>query len=136
LAGAAPGPGPQLCDPSPLAIRIAPYAMTVAFILLATSHAPSHLRAWARHPMLVGVIIWSPVHLAANGDTRGTVLFVALLAYALYDPGSVVRRHALVAFEPRLRADATSVTVGVIIALLVMTFHRVLFGPAVAPFSV
>jgi uncharacterized membrane protein len=130
------GPGPQLFAPSALAIRLAPYMMIVAFILLATSHSPSHLRAAVRHPMLVGVILWATVHLLANGDARGTLLFGALLAYAVVDLVSVINRHAVAVFEPRLRADVISMIAGTVIALLVMTFHRVLFGPAVVPFSI
>jgi uncharacterized membrane protein len=108
----------------------------VAFILLASSHSPSHIRAAVKHPMLCGVIIWSLVHLFANGDTRGTVLFGALLAYAIVDLVSAVRRHAVATFEPRTRADVISVVAGTVAALLLMTFHRVLFGHAVVPFSV
>jgi uncharacterized membrane protein len=130
------GPGPQLFAPSPLAIRIAPYVMTLVFILLATSHSPSHIRATVKHPMLLGVILWATVHLFANGDTRGTVLFGALLAYALVDLVSAIRRHAVATFTPRARADVIGIVAGVVVALLVMTFHRVLFGPAVVPFSV
>jgi uncharacterized membrane protein len=130
------GPGVQLFAPSPFAVRIAPYVMILVFILLASSHAPAHLRAAVRHPMLVGVILWAIVHLCANGDTRGTILFGAFLAYAVVDLVSATRRHAVAAFEPRWRADIVAVVAGTVVALLVMTFHRVLFGPAVVPFSV
>lgn len=130
------GPGPQLFAPSPTAIRLAPYAMIVVFILLASSHSPSHIRATVRHPMLIAVILWAIVHLFASGDARGTLLFGALLAYALVDLASVIQRRAVAVFEPRTRADIIAVVAGTIVALLVMTFHRVLFGPAVVPFSV
>jgi len=130
------GPGAQLFAPFALAIALAPYVMTLAFILLASSHSPSHIRAAVKHPMLIGVILWSIVHLLANGDTRGTVLFGALLAYSVVDLVSVIRRGAVAVFEPRARADVISIVAGVIVALLVMTFHRVFFGPAVVPFSV
>jgi len=129
------GPGEPLFAPSPLAQRAAPYAMIVAFILLATSHTPSHLRAAVKHPMLIGVIIWSLVHLFANGDSRGTLLFGALLAYGIVDLVSAVARHAAASFEPRARADVVSVVAGTLVALLVMAFHRVLFGHAIVPFS-
>jgi len=129
------GPGRPLFTPSPLAQRGAPYAMVVAFILLATSHAPSHLRAALRHPMLIGVMIWSLVHLCANGDTRGTLLFGAFLAFAIVDLVSAVSRHAVASFEPRARADVISIVGGTLVALLVMALHRVVFGHAVVPFS-
>ena len=66
--------GPQLFAPLAAARVIAPWAMLLAFILFASSHAPSHLREAVKHPMLLGTLIWSAVHLAANGDLRGTVL--------------------------------------------------------------
>jgi uncharacterized membrane protein len=136
LGWRAAGPGPQLFAPSPLAIRVAPFVMIAVFILLASSHAPAHLRAAVRHPMLIAVMLWSIVHLFANGDTRGTILFAAFLGWALVDLASVVRRRAVATFEPRWRADLIAIVAGTLIALLVMTFHRVLFGPAVVPFSV
>src|SRR5689334_12269287 len=46
------GPGPQLFAPFRLAIAAAPYVMTLVFILLASSHSPSHIRATVKHPML------------------------------------------------------------------------------------
>jgi len=130
------GPGPALFQPSPLARRAAPYAMTAAFILLASSHTPSHIRASVKHPMLIGVIIWALVHLFANGDTRGTLLFGALLAYGVVDLISAVARGAVAVFEPRARADVISVVAGTVVALVVMTFHRVLFGHPAVPFSI
>jgi uncharacterized membrane protein len=135
LGWRAAGPGAQVFAPSPIAIRIAPFVMIVVFILLASSHAPANLRAAVKHPMLIAVILWAAVHLAANGDTRGTILFGAFLAYAVVDLVSVVRRHAVAVFEPRWTADVIAVVAGTIVALVVMALHRVLFGPAVVSFS-
>jgi uncharacterized membrane protein len=128
--------GPQLFAPLDGARAVAPYAIAIAFILFATSHAPSHLRATVKHPQLLGLLIWSGVHLAANGDLRGTLLFGAFLAYAAIDLVSVLQRGAAASFAPRIRADLISVIAGIAGALLAMVFHRVLFGPAVVPFGV
>jgi uncharacterized membrane protein len=128
--------GPQLFAPSPAAMRLAPYAVTLAFILLASSHGPSHLRAAVKHPMLIGVIVWALVHLLANGDARGTLLFGAFLAYGIVDLVSAIARGAVKTFEPQWRADVIAVVVGIVIALAVMTFHRVFFGLAVVAFSI
>jgi uncharacterized membrane protein len=127
--------GTQLFAPVGAARAIAPYAMALAFILLASSHAPSHLRAKVKHPMLIGVIVWAAVHLLANGDLRGTLLFGVFLAYALIDLASVIRRGVVPSFVPRARADLVSIVAGTVAALLVMTFHRVLFGVGAVPFS-
>jgi uncharacterized membrane protein len=128
--------GPQLFAPLAAARAIAPWAILLAFILFASSHAPSHMRAVVKHPMLLGTLIWSTVHLAANGDLRGTVLFGAFFAYSIIDLFSTLQRGATASFAPRGRADLISVAAGVVAALLVMIFHRPLFGTAVVPFGV
>ncbi|HJV52525.1 MAG TPA: NnrU family protein [Noviherbaspirillum sp.] len=124
---------PQLFAPSATAIMIAPLAMVVSFILLASSHMKNHIRRAVRHPMLIGVGIWAAVHLLANGEAKATVLFGAFLAYAVIDLVSAVARHAVKSFAPVARQDVIAVVAGTVLALLVMAFHRTLFG--VAPVS-
>lgn len=121
--------------PFPVARALAPWAMTLSFILFAAANMRGRLRRVLGHPMLLGLIIWSLVHLLANGDRTGTVLFGAFLAYALIDLASAVRRGAVKSFEPVGKHDAIAVVAGVVVALAVMTFHRVLFGVAVVPFG-
>lgn len=128
--------GAQWFAPLPAARAAAPYAMITVFILLAAANSPSHIRAAIKHPMLIAVLIWSVVHLLANGDARGTILFAAFAAYASVDLLSVLRRGAVTSFTPRPRADAIAVVAGTCIALLVMTFHRLLFGASVVSFGV
>jgi uncharacterized membrane protein len=136
VAGYATGErGAQWFAPSPAARAMAPSSMTVAFILLAAAQGPSHLRARLRHPMLIGVLIWSVVHLLANGDARGTILFGGFVAYAALDLVSAVSRHAVATFVPRWRSDAIAVVAGIAAALLVMLLHRYLFGVRVVPFG-
>ena len=122
--------------PVPAARAIAPYAMALSFILFAAANMRGHLRRILQHPMLIGIMIWSSVHLLANGDRTGTVLFGAFFAYAVVDLVSAVRRRAVKAFEPVIRHDVIAVGAGIGIALAVMTFHRVLFGVAVVSFGV
>lgn len=130
------GPGERVFAPLPVAIAIAPYAVTLAFILFAAANMRTHIRHCVRHPMLLGLLIWAGVHLLANGDTRGTVLFGAFVAYALVDLASAIHRHAVKTFTPTLRHDAIAVVSGTALALAVMTFHRLLFGPAVVSFGI
>ena len=67
------------------------------------------------------------------------MLFGAFAAWALVDLVSLVSlvaRGSTQAFTPRWRADIVSVIAGLVLAFLVMAFHRVLFGPQVVPWSV
>lgn len=128
-------PGPRLFAPSATAIRIAPYAMVSVFILLAAANMRGHTRHLLTHPMLFAIIVWSTVHLLANGDLRGTLLFGGFLAYGLIDLASVIGRGAVKAFVPSARFDVIAVGAGIVVALVVMTFHRVLFGVKVVAFG-
>jgi len=128
--------GAQLFAPQPAARAVAPLAMTVSIILLAAANMRAHLRRALGHPMLLGLAIWSTVHLLANGDARGTLLFGAFLAYALIDLASAVRRRAVKPFVPDAKYDLIAVVGGGAVALAVMTAHRLLFGVAVVPFGI
>lgn len=120
--------GPRLFNPSPAAIMIAPLAMVISFILLAAANMKTHIRRMIGHPMLIGVGIWAAVHLLANGHAKASVLFGAFLAYAVLDLLSAVARHATKSFTPVLRQDVIAVVAGTALALLVMAFHRQIFG--------
>src|SRR5437879_2378773 len=94
-----------------------------------------HIRRVLKHPMLIAIAIWAAVHLLANGDTKGTVLFASILAYALVEFVSAVQRHATKLFAPSARHDAMAVAAGIVAALAVTAVHRVLFGAAVVPWG-
>ena len=129
------GPREPLFAPVAGAAAIAPLAMVVSFILFAAANMRGYLRKRLQHPMLIGLLIWSTVHLLANGDRAGTVLFGAFLAYAVIDLASAISRRAVKPFEPEIRFDAMAVGGGLLVALVVMSFHRMLFGPQVVPFG-
>jgi uncharacterized membrane protein len=127
--------GEQLFPPSSLAIAIAPYAVTLALVLFAAANMRGHTRRIVKHPMLLGLAIWAAVHLAANGDTRGTVLFASFLAYAAVDFASALQRHAVRSFDVAPRHDLIGVVAGIVVALALMALHRVLFGVRVVPWG-
>ena len=126
----------RLFAPSAAAQAVAPLAMTLAFILFAAANMRGHLRHALKHPMLLGLLIFSGVHLLANGDLRGTVLFGALFAYAVVDLASAVARNAVNAFVPRRKFDIIAVVGGIVIAFGVMVLHRMFFGVPVVAFGV
>jgi uncharacterized membrane protein len=128
--------GPQLYAPSSSARAAAPAVMTVSFVLFAAANMRGHLRHTLRHPMLLGLLLWSGVHLLANGDLRGTVLFGAFFAYGVVDLVSAVARGTVKTFEPIARHDGIAIVGGIAAALVVMGLHRWLFGVKVVAFGV
>lgn len=133
--GRAPS-APRLFDPFPAAIMAAPAVMLLSFVLLAAANMRTHIRRTIRHPMLIGVGLWATVHLLANGEARASLLFGAFLVYVVVDLLSAVQRHAVKSFVPVARQDAMAVGAGIVLALIVMAFHRQLFGAAAVPWGV
>jgi len=137
VVGYAMAPATQrLFAPVPAAITVAPYAMALSFILFAAANMRGYIRKRLQHPMLLGLLIWAIVHLLANGDLRGTVLFGAFVAYAVIDLASAVSRHAVKSFVPAIKYDYMAVAGGIAVAIAVMTVHRPLFGVRVVAFGV
>ncbi|WP_374547494.1 NnrU family protein [Rhodoblastus sp.] len=104
----------QLWYPPIWARHLAFTLMLPAFVLVVAAYTPSHIRDWARHPMLAGVTLWAAAHLAANGDLLALLLFGSFLLFSLYDRISASRRE--VPPRPAARgwaADGAAVLVGV-----------------------
>jgi uncharacterized membrane protein len=128
--------GEQVFAPSATARQFAPYAVAIAFVLLAAANMRSHIRRTLVHPMLLGIGLWAATHLLANGHLKATLLFGAFLFYAVLDLGSAVARGARKAFVPQAKYDAMALGGGTLLALFVMGLHRWLFGIPVVSWGI
>ena len=77
-------PREQIFEPSQTALTFLPAAMAVAFVLIALANVPGRLRRLLRHPMLAGVLIWSALHLLANGDLASNLLFGTFALWSVF----------------------------------------------------
>lgn len=104
--------------------------MLFAAIAIVAAYVPSHVKAWLKHPMLVGVKTWAVAHLLANGDIASIVLFGAVLAWAVFDRISVKRRNLPVPVAPKNWAgDALVIGGGLVLYLaLAYLFHPYVVG--------
>lgn len=104
--------------------------MVFSCIFLVAAYVPSHIRTRLKHPMLVGVKTWALAHLLANGDAASMTLFLAILAWAVYDRISLKRRSAPVPAAPSgYGGDAVAVVGGLVLyALLAFVFHPYVIG--------
>ena len=59
--------------------------MLAALFMLDVGRAKGAVRTKVRHPMLLGVAIWSTAHLLVNGDLASLVLFGGLGLWALVE---------------------------------------------------
>lgn len=137
VAGYARAPAePRMFAPFVGAVHAAPLVMIASFILLAAANMKTHIRRAVRHPMLIGVGLWALVHLLANGTEKATLLFGAFLAYAVLDLVSATQRNAVKSFTPVKKQDVIAIGSGAVLALLFMTFHRLIIGVKVVPWGI
>lgn len=57
--------------------------MVLAVLLLGMGSSKGKMRAWLRHPMLWGVVVWGVAHLLVNGDLPSVILFGGMILWAL-----------------------------------------------------
>ena len=91
-------------DPPVWTRHLALLLVLFAFISLAAAYVPSHIRAKAKHPMLLAVKIWATAHLLANGDLGSILLFGGFLAWAVSARISLKRRERAAGVPPGGRA--------------------------------
>ena len=124
--------------------HLALFLTLLAFIALASAYLPGHIRAKAKHPMLLAVKIWATAHLLANGDLGSILLFGSFLAWAVVarisakrralSPTAVAAQHGVVAAPAGWRNDAIAVVVGLAVWFVFGKFlHPILIGVAAWP---
>lgn len=132
----------QLWVPPTWMAHVALLFMVVAFILLAATYLPGHIKARAKHPMLAAVKIWAFAHLLANGDLGSMILFLAFLAWAVAARISLKRRdvspmapaQAIAAKPAGWRNDAIAVGAGLVgYVAFAFWLHPILIGVPAVP---
>jgi uncharacterized membrane protein len=105
--------------------------MLPVFTLLFAPYFPGRISAALKHPMLVGVMLWSVAHLISNGMLADVVLFGAFLVWAVADRISYTHRtqRPLKGAPPAARNDVIVVVVGLALyALFILWLHQKLIG--------
>ena len=127
--GMSRAPFVPLLEPPAFARPMAIAVMPVVFILLAAAQMPGHLRRLLRHPMLIATLLWSTVHVLANGDQASLVLFGSFGLWAGMDLISAsLRTNSKAKQAASWRMDAAAIALGLLAYVLVARFHGALFG--------
>lgn len=124
-------PVEYLFAPKPWARAAALHSMPIAFVLLASANMPTHIRSWLKHPMLLGILLWSVLHYFANGERAAVWLFGAFAVYSvLAIVAGIVRGRTLIdpARPPQWKYDLRAVVGGVALYVVVLFAHGWLFN--------
>jgi uncharacterized membrane protein len=106
----------------------------LTFILLAASHAPTHIRQFVPHPMITAVILWSAGHLLVRGDLGSILMFGAFLLWGIVGLFAMLSRapadvQGPPKREPRWQADIGVVVIGILVYVAFMLWlHPLLIG--------
>lgn len=128
-------PSETVWNPPEWTRTLALIAVPVSLILIVAAYLPSHIRSLTRHPMTIGVVLWSGSHLIANGEIASFILFGAFFAWSviLLIEGFAVGG----AFEKpgTWGADIAAIVIGLGASAALAYFHMQLFGVAVIGFA-
>ena len=64
------------------AYMYAKYIMFFALTLNIAAVMPTYIKKYTKHPMSLGIAIWTVLHLLVNPDTASIILFGSFLAYS------------------------------------------------------
>ncbi len=116
-------------DPLPYSKEIALALMPISMILLAAANIQTNIKKFIKHPMLIGILIWSFVHLIANGDLRSIILFGSFGLYALIDiffSKKVLTTNIEAKYT--LSKDIMVIIIGLVAYLIIVYYHQFIAG--------
>ena len=116
-------------DPLPYSKEIALALMPISMILLTAANIQTNIKKFSKHPMLIAILIWSFVHLIANGDLRSIILFGSFGIYALIDiffSKKVLTTNIEVKYT--LSKDIMVIIIGLVAYLIIVYYHQFIAG--------
>ena len=122
----------EIWDPPEWTRHITVALMWPAVVFFTAAYIPGDIKRVLKHPMLVGVKLWAVAHLISNGDLGSMIIFIAVLAWAVYDRISLKHRSDLGAPPIKIGGlgnDIIAVILGTILyAVLGLVFHPLVIG--------
>ena len=129
----------EVWDPPDWTRHITVALMWPSIIFVTAAYIPGDIRRVLKHPMLVGVKLWAVAHLISNGDLGSMIIFISVLAWAVYDRITLKRRSDPGGLPIPIggrRNDIAAVIVGTILYFaLALVFHPLVIGKPVMLFG-
>ncbi len=123
------GPGAfPMYFPAAWTFTAAKVLVFVGFVILAASHLKGHIKKIVRHPMSIGIALWSLGHLIANGRQAAVILFSCFLALSLLDIVRGLVKGTKPDHEPKAVHDGIAVVAGVALFAVFGWLHQYRVG--------
>jgi len=101
--------------------------MPICIIFIVASQMKSNIKKVVRHPMLIGVLIWSFVHLLSTGDLRSIILFLSFAAYSIIDL-ILTKKTAVNEISYSIAKDVVVIVAGLVVYSIILYFHEYVSG--------
>ena len=101
--------------------------MPFCIIFLVASQMKSNIKKVVRHPMLIGVLIWSFVHFLSNGDFRSIILFASFGVFSIIDI-IFTRKTEEQGTSFSILNDVVVIFVGLVLYSIILYFHEYVSG--------
>ena len=101
--------------------------MPISIIFIVASQMKSNIKKVVHHPMLIGVLIWSFVHLLSTGDLRSIILFASFGAFSIIDI-IFTRKTAEQGISFSILNDVVVIVVGLVLYSIILYFHEYVSG--------
>jgi len=132
-----PGKNPVLWYPPHWGRHVAMALMLPVFPLIVATFLPGRIAGVIRHPMITAIKFWALAHLFVRGDAASLLLFVGLLAWAVYGRITLKQREAEGLVTVRggpVVNDVIAIVAGLALyAIFVKWGHPLLIGVNVIP---
>jgi len=109
--------------------------MFISFVLFGAAHSKTAIKRLVRHPMLMGVFVWSLSHLLTNGTTRALILFGGLGVWALIEMPLINAREGTreLPESPGFRAEMKGVLISAVVFGVMLYLHPYFAGVSPMP---
>ena len=111
------------------AFQYSKYFMVLSITLLIAANLPTYIKKYSKHPMSLGIALWSTLHLLTNSDLISVILFSSFLIYTVISVLASEKKN-LETNEPipRIIFDILAVVLGTSLTILAFNFHYYLSG--------
>ena len=107
----------------------AKYIMFFSLTLFIAANMPTYIKKYTKHPMSLGIAIWTALHLMTNPDTTSVILFGSFLAYSSVSViVAELRDSKSKEVIPKIHYDIFSIVLGIVLTFLAFNFHEYLSG--------
>jgi len=111
------------------AFQYSKYFMVLSITLLIAANLPTYIKKYSKHPMSLGIALWSTLHLLTNSDLISVILFSSFLIYTVISVlVSEMRNVETNGAIPRIIFDIMAVILGTFLTILAYNFHYYLSG--------